>query len=51
MLDKISRYVEAGCRFVLIVSHKVLLDLLDGIARLEEVRAHDDDSLAGRKTG
>src|ERR1051326_4911851 len=48
MLDKISRYVEAGCRLVLIMRHGVLLDLLDWVARLEEVRAHDDNSLSGR---
>ena len=51
MLDKIARHVEAGCRFVLIVSHKALLDLLDWVARLEQVGTHDDDPLAGRKTG
>ena len=57
MLDKIAHHVyvrarpEAGCRLVLIVSHKALLDLLDWVARLEQVGTHDDDPLAGRKTG
>jgi hypothetical protein len=57
MLDKIARDVyvpdraEAGCRLVPIVSHKALLDLLDRVARLEQVGTHDDDPLAGRKTG
>jgi hypothetical protein len=50
MLDKIASYVEAGCRFVLIMRHGVLLDLLDRIAGLEQVGAHHNDPLAGRKT-
>lgn len=51
MLNKIAGYVEAGCRLVLIMRHNnALLDFLDRVARLEQVGAHHNDPLAGRKT-